>query len=327
MENVYIYTRVSTELQSDNFSLPAQRQTIKQYADFKGYKIIREYCDNGKSGKNAINRPQFMQMIEDIENGTDKIKFVIVFKLSRFGRNAADTLNYLQLMQDYGVNLISVTDNIDSSVATGKIMISVLSAMAELERENILEQTMAGRRQKARDGRWNGGQAPFGYRLNNGELHIEDDEARVVKDIFDIYISSSLGVPYVAKQINLRYKKEKKRGDSTEKYSRKFVQDIIENPIYTGQIAYGRRTSAKIEGKRNEYHVIQQQDKTKIIIAKGQHEAIIDVDTWEKAQAKRNAQSQVKEKLDPDHHYIFSTLVKCPGCGGTMYGRPNGKKY
>lgn len=327
MASVYMYTRVSTELQSDNFSLPAQRQTIKQYADYMGYKIIREYCDNGKSGKNAQNRPQFMQMMEDIENGTDKIKYVIVFKLSRFGRNAADTLFYLQLMQDYGVNLISVNDSINSGIATGKIMISVLSAMCELERENILEQTQYGRRQKARSGGWNGGAAPFAYRLINGELKIHEDEARIVRDIFDIYNSSTLGIPYVAKEINLRYKKEKKRADSTEKYSRKFVQDILENPVYTGSIAYGRRTSAKIEGKRNEYHVIKQKDASKIIIAKGQHEAIIDTETWDKAQAKRIAQSGVKEKLDPDHHYIFSTLVKCPGCGGTMYGRPNGKKF
>ena len=327
MTEVYMYTRVSTELQSDNFSLPAQRQTIKKYAEYMGYKITREYCDNGKSGKNAINRPQFMQMMEDIENGKDKVKYVIVFKLSRFGRNAADTLFYLQLMQDYGVNLISVNDNLNSGVATGKIMISILSAMAELERENILEQTMSGRRQKATDGKWNGGRAGFGFELINGELKINEDEARIVRDIFNIYISSPLGIPHVAKELNLRYKKEKKRADSTEKFSRKFVQDIIENPIYVGQIAYGRRTSAKIEGKRNEYHVIKQTDSTKIIIAKGQHEAIIDTETWEKAQAKRIAQSGVKEKLDPSHHYIFSTLVKCPGCGGTMYGRPNGKKY
>ena len=186
---------------------------------------------------------------------------------------------------------------------------------------------MSGRRQKATDGRWNGGRAGFGYELINGELKINEDEARIVRDIFNIYISSPLGIPHVAKELNLRYKKEKKRADSTEKFSRKFVQDIIENPIYVGQIAYGRRTSAKIEGKRNEYHIIKQTDSTKIIIAKGQHEAIIDTETWEKAQAKRIAQSGVKEKLDPSHHYIFSTLVKCPGCGGTMYGRPNGKKY
>ena len=79
-----------------------------------------------------------------------------MFKLSRFGRNAADVLNSLQLMQDFGVNLICVEDGIDSSKDSGKLMISVLSAVAEIERENIRTQMMAGREQKAREGKWNG---------------------------------------------------------------------------------------------------------------------------------------------------------------------------
>ena len=73
---------------------------------------------------------------------------MLVFKLSRFGRNAADVLNSLQLMQDFGVNLICVEDGIDSSKDASKLMISVLSAVAEIERENIRTQTMAGREQK-----------------------------------------------------------------------------------------------------------------------------------------------------------------------------------
>lgn len=88
-------------------------------------------------------------------------------------------LNSLQLMQDYGVNLICVEDGIHSSKEAGKLMISVLSAVAEIERENILVQTMEGRRQKAREGRWNSGFAPYGYKLVNGELHIADDEAEI----------------------------------------------------------------------------------------------------------------------------------------------------
>ena len=76
-------------------------------------------------------------------------------------------------MQDYGVNLICVEDGIDSSKDVGKLMISVLSAVAEIERENILVQTMEGRRQKAREGRWNGGFAPYGYQLVNGELSLQ----------------------------------------------------------------------------------------------------------------------------------------------------------
>ena len=99
-------------------------------------------------------------LLDNIENGIDEVQFVLVFKLSRFGRNAADVLNSLQRMQDFGVNLICVEDGIDSSKDSGKLMISVLSAVAEIERENILVQTMEGRKQKAREGKWNGGFAP-----------------------------------------------------------------------------------------------------------------------------------------------------------------------
>ncbi len=96
---------------------------------------------------------------------------MLVFKLSRFGRNAADVLNSLQLMQDFGVNLICVEDGIDSSKDAGKLMISVLSAVAEIERENIRTQRQwAGCEQKAREGKWNGGFAPYGYKLENGNL-------------------------------------------------------------------------------------------------------------------------------------------------------------
>ena len=100
--------------------------------------IVGEYSDEDKSGKSVEGRPQFKQMLSDIENGKDDVDYVLVFKLSRFGRNAADVLSSLQKMQDYGVNLICVEDGIDSSKDAGKLMISVLSAIAEIERENIL---------------------------------------------------------------------------------------------------------------------------------------------------------------------------------------------
>ncbi len=96
-------------------------------------------------------------MMEDIKSGKDGVSYVLVFKLSRFGRNAADVLATLQVMQDFGVNLICVEDGIDSSKDAGKLMISVLSAVAEIERENIRVQTMEGRMQKAREGKWNDG--------------------------------------------------------------------------------------------------------------------------------------------------------------------------
>ena len=81
------------------------------------------------------------------------IDYILVYKLSRFGRNAADILNSLELVQSYGVNLICIEEGIDSSQTSGKLLISVLSAVAEIERENIIEQTMNGRREKG-TARW-----------------------------------------------------------------------------------------------------------------------------------------------------------------------------
>ena len=92
-------------------------------------------------------------MMEDIKSGKDGVSYVLVFKLSRFGRNAADVLSSLQVMQDFCVNLVCVEDGIDSFKDAGKLMISVLSAMAEIERENIHVQIMEGSLQKAREGR------------------------------------------------------------------------------------------------------------------------------------------------------------------------------
>ena len=152
----YIYTRVSTSMQVDGYSLDAQKDKLKKYAEFQDMVVAGEYSDEGKSGKNIEGRPQFLQMLKDIESGKDKVEFVLVFKLSRFGRNAADVLSSLQRMQDFGVNLICVEDGIDSSKEAGKLLISIIVAVAEMERENIRVQTMAGREQKAREARKKG---------------------------------------------------------------------------------------------------------------------------------------------------------------------------
>ena len=190
---VYTYTRVSTALQIDGYSLEAQKARMKAYADYNDYEIVGEYEDAGKSGKSVEGRVAFNQMMADIKAGKDKISFVLVYKLSRFARNAADVLSTLQVMQDFGVNLICVEDGIDSSKDAGKLMISVLSAVAEIERENIRAQTMEGRLQKAREGKWNGGFAPYGYKLVDGKLEINEEEAYAIRIIFDKYVNTNMG--------------------------------------------------------------------------------------------------------------------------------------
>ena len=315
----YIYTRVSTSVQVDGYSLDAQRDKLRKYAEYEDMTIVGEYSDEGFSGKNIQGRLEFQRMLSDIQEGKDDISFVLVFKLSRFCRNAADVLNSLQLMQDFGVNLICVEDGIDSSKDSGKLMISVLSAVAEIERENIRTQTMAGREQKAREGKWNGGFAPYGYKLENGELLIAEDEVDVVKLIYDRYIHTNDGINGVAKYLNDHgYKKKIRQNGTIPGFSSNFVKDVLDNPVYMGKIAYGRRRTEKKLGTRNEMHVVEQDE---FPIYEGQHEAIISEEDWNLAQDKRKANAFRREKvIDPEHAHILSGILKCPCCGKSLYG-------
>ena len=264
-------------------------------------------------------RQEFQRMLNDIQDCKDGVSYVLVFKLSRFGRNAADVLNSLQLMQDFGVNLICVEDGIDSSKDAGKLMISVLSAVAEIERENIRTQTMAGREQKAREGKWNGGFAPYGYKLEDGNLVIAEDEVEVIRVIYDRYIHTNEGVAGVAKYLNRNgYVKKLRQNNTIPGFSRDFVKNVLYNPVYMGKIAYGRRRTEKKQGTRNEMHVVEQSE---FPVYEGQHEAIISEEDWHLAQEKRKINSFKREKVNnPDHAHILSGILKCPCCGKSMYG-------
>ena len=315
----YIYTRVSTAIQVDGYSLDAQKDKLRKYAEYEDMIVAAEYSDEGFSGKNIQGRLEFQRMLNDIQEGKDGVSYVLVFKLSRFGRNAADVLNSLQLMQDFGVNLICVEDGIDSSKDSGKLMISILSAVAEIERENIRTQTMAGREQKAREGKWNGGFAPYGYRLENGNLVIAEDEVEVIRIIYDRYIHTNEGLSAVANYLNNHgYTKKLRQNGTIPGFSSNFVKDVLDNPVYMGKIAYGRRRTEKKLGTRNEFHVVE---KDEFPVYEGQHEAIISEEDWNLAQEKRKINAFKREKVhDPEHAHILSGILKCPCCGKSLYG-------
>lgn len=321
-------------MQIDGYSLDAQKSRIKAFADYNDYEIVREYEDAGKSGKSIEGRIQFNQMMDDIKSGKDGVSFVLVFKLSRFGRNAADVLSTLQVMQDFGVNLICVEDGIDSSKDAGKLMISVLSAVAEIERENIRVQTMEGRIQKAREGKWNGGFAPYGYQLIDGELQINEEEAAAIRVIYDQYVNTDIGSNGIAKYLeNHGIRKIQRQNGKNPLFDAHLIRLILKNPVYCGKIAYGRRRTEKVHGTRNDYHLVEQDD---YLLVDGLHEAIISEETWQAAQIKLLAQAKKYEHVNKGKDtrtHLLSGIVKCPICGAGMYGnkcikhKKDGTKY
>ena len=323
----YIYMRVSTAMQVDGYSLEAQKERLMKFAEFQEMEVVREYCDAGRSGKSITGRPEFQRMLQDVSEERDGVAFILVFKLSRFGRNAADVLNSLQFIQDYGVNLICVEDGIDSSKDSGKLTITVLSAVAEIERENILVQTMEGRKQKAREGKWNGGQAPFGYDLDskNSTLVVNEEEAEIVRIIYDKFVHTDMGADAICNYLNQRgYTKKKVRGHELNYFARGLIMKILDNPVYTGKIAYGKNVTEKVKGTRDEYRRVKTDD---YLLADGLHEAIVDEETWEAAREKRKRTGVKWNKTHSlEHEHILSGLLKCPVCGAGMAGTVRRRK-
>ena len=201
-------------------------------------------------------------------------------------------------MQDFGVNLICVEDGIDSSKDAGKLMISVLSAVAEIERENIRVQTMEGRMQKAREGKWNGGFAPYGYSLIDGKLEVNEEEAVAIRMIFDQYVNTDLGANGIAKYLeNHGIHKIARQNGKNPLFDAALIRRIIQNPVYSGKISYGRRRTEKVHGTRNEYRQVKKDD---YLLVDGLHEALVSEEVWEQAQVKVAAQAKKYEKVNRD---------------------------
>ena len=316
----YIYTRVSTAAQTEGFSLEAQQERLYEYAEYRELEIAGDYCDAGKSGKSIKGRPEFQRMMDDIISQKDNISYVLVFKLSRFGRNAADVLKSMQLLTDYGVDLVSVDDAIDSSTQGGRLTLTILSAVAEIERENITDQFMAGRLQKIRDGKWSGGSVPYGYRSVDRELTIDPYEAKIVRKIFDLYMQEDMGATSVAVTLNDEgYLRKENGGADQRPFTYDFIVNVLDNPLYCGKLVFGRRTNKKgPDGK------LLKPDPKHAVMAQGIHETILTEEEWNAVQEKRERLSKNNYELDdPERISLLSGLVRCPMCGSGMIHTKN----
>lgn len=150
------YVRVSTRTQKIKKTHITQEVQIEKWAELKGHTIIKWYRDLAVSGADVENRPQFQLMTKEAEHTGDGI---IAYKLSRVGRNARDVLNFAHIIkEDYQKELIFVKDNIDTTSITGKFLMTVLSAVAELYKDITKDQTQAGRDRARDEGRSLGGQ-------------------------------------------------------------------------------------------------------------------------------------------------------------------------
>ena len=312
-----IYVRVSTERQVQGYSLDGQIQHLADFAKFEGMEVLDVYIEAGASGKNVTGREAFQRMLSDISSGKIKTDFVIVYKLSRFGRNAKDILNSLTLLKTYGVNLICKEDSLDSSTSTGQLMITILSGVAEVERENIIIQSKLGREQKAKMGGWNGGIAPYGYNLINGKLVINPEEAKVVQYCFETFVNNNIGYSTLHSLLNRQGIPRDLTAEEHTYWEVRHIRIMLQNPVYTGRIAYGRRRQERIEGTEGDYRRVKCDDY--ILSDEPSHGAIISEELFQKAQMKlEDRRISIAPQVGKPAKYILSSILRCPMCGGSM---------
>lgn len=315
-----IYIRVSSERQVKGYSLDGQRSFLADWAERQGMSVSEVYVEEGKSGKSIEGRTEFQRMLEDIQQNRN-VDYVIVFKLSRFGRNARDVLDSLEFIIKYGAHLLCVEDSLDSSTAMGKMMITILGAVAELERENISVQSYLGREEKAKSGGWNGGFAPYGYRLNNGVLVADEEERKVVKLIFQKFLYENMGYTAITSYLNrLGYTRPPAPNavkPSYGEWSADQIKRILSNPLYTGKIAYGRRRTEKVAGTDNTYRLVKQDSY--IVSKEFSHEPFITEDEYERAQEIKAIRAKKgNHNIGQANAHLLSGIARCPQCGAPM---------
>lgn len=182
------YLRVSTEEQAhdDKFGLDSQRQQIEKYCRDNDIKIQSTdwFIDAGVSGKSR-NRPEFGRILStEIQN--PPIECVVVAKADRISRDVTTYYVYKDLLARKGIEIVSVKEDWGSQdKITATILEGFMAIMADVERETITMRTAGGRSIKAKNGGYSGGNAPFGYKIENGELVIDEDEAKVVRFVYE----------------------------------------------------------------------------------------------------------------------------------------------
>jgi site-specific DNA recombinase len=302
-----IYGRVSTEEQAqEGFSIRAQQQKLKEYANVKDWSVYDIYLDEGISGKNITERPAITRMIDDIKAGY--VKNVLVFKIDRLTRSTADLVYLIDLFKEYDCAFNSLMESIDTATASGRMFIKIIGIFAEFERENIAERVRVGFERKAREGYTNASRCvSYGYDRAKGQKiqTINEYEAEIVRMIFDMYVNQGMSLAGIAKSLNLREIPTK----SNSFWNAATVRVILRNCNYVGNVRY-----CVNESSRN-------------FETMGLHEAIVSEELYHEAQVIMKKNSVVSPTKKPSERNYFAGFVYCAMCGERLVPHISAKKF
>lgn len=302
------YCRVSTSSDEQLDSLNNQKSFFNEYAERNGHKLVKLYADEGLSGTSLKNRKAFLQLMQDAKIGL--FEQIVVKDVSRFARNTVDFLQSIRQLKSYGVNILFLTANMES-MGESEFVLTMFSALAQEESANLSKRVKFGKKINAKKGRVP--QRIFGYdRIDNFTLEINFDEAKVVRDIYRLYLDQGLGCRTISLELN-------QLGHKTKfdcEWNPRGVRRVLTNSIYCGHYV------------NNKYEIKDYLTKTQSHVPSQEqfhHErpewAIISPDLFQRAQEQMELRRTQYSNGEPfmgarySSKHPFSTLIKCEHCG------------
>ncbi|MBR0491028.1 MAG: recombinase family protein [Clostridia bacterium] len=313
MMRIAAYCRVSTEKEQQLDSLEKQKEFFEEFARQNNYELIKIYADEGITGRQTKKRDNFNQMMRDAKKGM--FDMVAVKDISRFARNTVDLLISVRELKAMNIE-VQFISNSYKSMGNSEFILTVYGAIAQEESAGLSKKVKFGKNITAKRGR-----VPniiLGYNKLEKEkynLEINEKEAEIVRDIFDMYVNKRYGQRKIALILN-------ERGERTKRdhalYQNESIGRILQHKIYIGQVE--NKLSEVVDfltGRREklpeEEHVIVENEKLRII----PDELFYKAQEIREENRKKTRIAQIKNK--DSHKFIFSTLIRCEHCGYSFF--------
>lgn len=301
------YIRVSDERQ-DEYSPDSQLKKIREYAAKDGYTIPDEYVfyDDGISGRGVKKRDDFNRMIATAKEKDHPFETIFVWKFSRFARNQEQAILYKNLLRKNNVSVVSVSEPIPEG-HFGTLIERIIEWMDEFYSINLGVEVSRGMEEKFSRGEPTNN-APFGYRMKDKKWIIVEEEAKIVREVFQRFADGE-GTRALAVELGNRGVRTMRGGIPENRW----IDYMLNNPSYIGKMRRspnGSRTISKRNYKSDD-----------IIIVDGVHDSIISMDVWERVQQRikqMKATYPKYAKREQPIEYMLKGIVRCSACGSTM---------
>lgn len=302
-KNVGIWIRVSTEMQVESESPEHHEQRARYYAASRGWQVIEVYRLEAVSGKSVMNHMETQRMLRDIRE--KKITGLIFSKLARVARNTKELLEFSEIFRRDEADLISLSENIDTSTPAGRLFYTMIAAMAAWEREEISERVAASVPVRVRLGKRVGGNGSFGYRWVKNNFVIDEKEGPIRKLLYELFLK------YKRKKTTAReLNKMGYRTRNGSLFCATSVERLLRDPSAKGM---RRANYTKSRGEKKHWDYKEEKDWIHMPCP-----SLVSEELWNQCNAILNEQKEKRKAPGPRSVHLLAGFVKCT-CGNKMY--------